>query len=191
MLQIENTIISDDVIEKKFVCDLKQCKGACCVEGDSGAPLEKDEMLLLEKEYSEIEPFLRSEGKKAIAENGKYYIDSEHDHVTMLIDGNECAFTLFDDEGIAACAIEKAFEAGKTNFRKPLSCWLYPIRTKEISEFQAVNYDDWDICKAAVLFGEKHGVPVFEFLKEPLTKKFGEDWYKQLEYFAENSDKIV
>ncbi|MCF6366490.1 MAG: DUF3109 family protein [Bacteroidales bacterium] len=189
MLQIENTIISDDVIEKKFACNLKICKGVCCVEGDSGAPLEKDERELLEKEYSVIKKFLRPQGQKAIDKNGLYYIDEEHDYVTTLVDGKECAFTVFDNEGIAACGIEKAFEAGETKFRKPLSCWLYPVRTKEISNLQAVNYDVWDICKSAVLFGEKHNIFAYKFLKEPLIQKFGKEWYEQLKYFAKNSNK--
>ena len=190
MLQIDNTIISDDVIEKKFACDLKTCKGICCVEGDSGAPLELDERKLLDKEYPIIKNFLRPEGIKALEENGLYYIDDDHDYVTTLIEGKECAFTVFDDEGIAACGIEKAYEAGEIEFRKPLSCWLYPVRTKELSDLEAVNYDVWDICKSAVLFGEKHNILAYKFLKEPLIKKFGKDWYEQLEYFANNSNKI-
>ena len=190
MIQIENTLISDDVIKKKFSCNLKVCKGICCVEGNSGAPLEDDEKELLDSEYHKIEPYLREEGRKAIAKNGKYYTDSEHDIVTMLIDGEECAFTLFDKESIASCAIEKAYFKGKTTFRKPLSCWLYPIRTKKISNLYAVNYDIWDICKSAELFGEEKNILVYKFLKEPLIKKFGKEWYEQLKYFAEKSNKI-
>lgn len=190
MINIENTLISDDVIEKKFACELKKCKGICCIKGDSGAPLEEDEIELLENEYHKIEPYLRKEGRTAIEKNGKYYVDSDHDTVTMLINGKECAFTLFDEENIASCAIEKAFLDGKTTFRKPMSCWLYPIRTKEISDLHAVNYDVWDICKSAVLFGKEQNIPVYVFLKEALIKKFGEDWYMQLKYFAENFNKI-
>ncbi|MCD4792235.1 MAG: DUF3109 family protein [Bacteroidales bacterium] len=186
MIQIENTLISDDIIEKKFACNLKVCKGICCVKGDSGAPLEDDEIILLDKEYHKIEPFLRDEGRKAIAENGIYYIDSEHDTVTMLINDKECAFTLFDEKGIASCAIENAYFKGKTIFRKPMSCWLYPARTKKISDLYAVNYDVWDICRSAELFGEENNIPVYKFLKEPLIKKFGEEWYKQLEFYANN-----
>lgn len=190
MINIKKTLISDDVIEKKFVCNLKVCKGICCVEGDSGAPLEDHEIELLEKEYHKIEAFLRPEGIEAINKNGKYYVDSDHDTVTMLIDGKECAYTLFDKEGIASCAIEKAYFKAKTKFRKPLSCWLYPIRTKEIKDLHAVNYDIWDICKSAVLFGKEQNIPVYVFLKDALIDKFGKEWYKQLKYFAENSNKI-
>lgn len=189
MLQIENTIISDDVIEKKFACNIKECKGICCVEGDSGAPLEIDELELLETEYSKIKEFLRPEGRKAIKDKGLYYVDDELDYVTTLVDNKECAYTVFDEEGIAACGIEKAFFAGKISFRKPLSCWLYPVRTKDLSDLKAVNYDVWDICKSAVIFGEKHNIFAYDFLKEPLLKKFGEEWYKQLKYFAEFSNK--
>jgi len=186
MIQIENTLISDDVVEKKFICDLKTCKGICCVEGDSGAPLEDDEILLLDKEYEKIKPFLRQEGIDAIEAGGKYYVDSEHDTVTQLVDGKECAYTLFNEKGIAECGIEKAWEVGGITFRKPMSCWLYPVRTKEITDLHAVNYDVWDICKSAVLFGERNNVSVYKFLKEPLIKKFGEEWYKQLVFYAEN-----
>jgi len=186
MLQIENTLISDDVIEKKFVCNLKACKGICCVEGDSGAPLEDEERIFLDKEIETIKAFLREEGIKAIEENGLYYIDSEHDYVTTLVNGKECAYAVFEENGTASCGIEKAWFAGKSSFRKPLSCWLYPVRTKKIQNLTAVNYDVWDICKSAVIQGEKLGVPVYKFLKEPLTKKFGKDWYEQLEYYAKH-----
>ena len=189
MLQIENTLISDDLIEKKFVCNLNACKGICCVEGDSGAPLEPDEREFLEKEIEQIKPFLRPEGIKAVEENGLYYIDSEHDYVTTLVKGKECAYAVFEDNGTASCGIEKAYLKGKSSFRKPLSCWLYPVRIKEFKNLTAVNYDVWDICKSAVIQGEKLGVPVYEFLKEPLIKKFGKEWYEQLEYFAEHSGK--
>lgn len=186
MLQIDKTIISDDVIKKKFVCNLKACKGICCVKGDSGAPLEKEEIKLLDLEYDRIKPYLRKEGIEAIEKNGKYYVDSEHDTVTQLINGKECAYTLFNDNGIAACGIEIAWEAGKIKFRKPMSCWLYPIRTKQLHDLHAVNYDVWDICKPAIPFGEKLNVPVYVFLKDSLIKKFGIEWYEQLKFYAEN-----
>ncbi len=186
MIQIENTLISDDLVEKKFVCNLNACKGICCVEGDSGAPLEDEERELLDKEFDKIKPFLRNEGIKAIEKNGKYYIDSEHDYVTTLVNEKECAYAVFEENGTASCGIEKAFLAGKSSFRKPLSCWLYPVRTKKIQNLTAVNYDVWDICKTAVINGEKLGIPVYKFLKEPLIQKFGKEWYEQLKYYAEN-----
>jgi len=186
MLQIEDTLISDDLIEKKFVCNLNGCKGICCVEGDSGAPLEEEERNFLDTEFEEIKSFLRLEGIEAVEKNGKYYIDSEHDYVTTLVKGKECAYAVFEKNGTASCGIEKAYLAGKSSFRKPLSCWLYPVRTKKIQNITAVNYDIWDICKPALIQGEKLGVPVFKFLKEPLIKKFGKEWYEQLEYYAEH-----
>ncbi|NOZ35100.1 MAG: DUF3109 family protein [Chlorobi bacterium] len=190
MIQIEKTLISNDLIEKKFVCNLNACKGICCVEGDSGAPLEEKERTFIDNEFEIIKPFLRKEGVKAIEENGKYYIDSEHDYVTTLVNGKECAYAVFEENGTASCGIEKAFISGKSSLRKPISCWLYPIRIKKIQNLCAVNYDVWDICKKAVINGEKLGVPVYKFLKEPLIKKFGEEWFKQLDYYAENSDNI-
>ena len=186
MLQIEDTLISDDLIEKKFVCNLNGCKGICCVEGDSGAPLEEEERNFLDTEFEEIKPFLRLEGIEAVEKNGKYYIDSEYDYVTTLVNEKECAYAVFEENGTASCGIEKAYLAGKSSFRKPLSCWLYPVRIKKIQNITAVNYDVWDICKPALIQGEKLGVPVFKFLKEPLIKKFGKEWYEQLEYYAEH-----
>ncbi len=189
MIQIENTLLSDDVIETKFLCNLDKCRGACCVEGDSGAPLEKEEREFLDEFYSEIKPYMRPEGIKAVEENGKYYIDEEHEYVTTLIEGQECTFTIFDNDGIAQCSIEKAWIDKKIPFQKPISCYLYPIRVKEYDKLTAVNYDEWDICESACKYGKEKNIQVFKFLKKPLIQKFGKEWYKQLEYFAENHKK--
>jgi len=189
MLQIDKTLISDNLIDIQFACDLKACKGACCIEGDSGAPLEENERKLLDELYPIIKPYLRPEAAKIIEEKGKYYVDDEHEHVTMLVNGNECAYTIFDDDGIAFCGIEKAFLDGKITFRKPISCYLYPVRVKEFTELTAVNYDEWDICKSALTCGKKTKMPVYKFLKEPLSQKFGDDWYKQLEIYAKEYKK--
>ena len=188
MIEIEKTIISRDVIEKKFVCDLTKCKGACCVEGDSGAPLEKEELKILEKDIDKIMPFLRGEGIEAIKAQGVYVIDWDSEYVTPLVNEKECAFAIFE-EGIALCGIEKAFLAGAIKFRKPISCYLYPVRTKKFKDFDAVNYDVWDICKPAVENGKKLNVPVYKFLKEPLSQKYGKDWYKQLRLVADELEK--
>ena len=188
MIEIGKTIISRDVIEKKFVCDLTKCKGICCVEGDSGAPLEKEEVEILEKEIDKILPFLRGEGIEAIKEQGTYVIDWDSEMVTPLINEKECAYAIFED-GIAMCGIEKAFLAGAVKFRKPISCYLYPVRTKKFKDFEAVNYDVWDICKSAVANGKKLGVPVYKFLKEPLSQKYGKEWYKQLILVADELEK--
>ena len=183
MLQIGNTLISLDLIEKHFVCNLTRCKGACCVHGDSGAPLEEDELQLLEEAYPQVRPYLRDVSIKTIEEKGKWQIDSDGDKVTTLVDNKECAFVIFE-KGIATCAIEKAYNEGKINFRKPVSCHLYPVRLTKYSNYVAVNYHIWEICKPAVKSGTKSGVPLFVFLKDALVRKFGEEWYSELELSA-------
>ncbi len=189
MLQIHDIIISDDVIEKKFVCNLQACKGLCCVLGDSGAPVEEEEIEILKKEYQNFKPFMRPEGIKAVEENGFFYTDSEYDTVTMLINGKDCAYTFIDENNIAGCAIEMAFHAGKTTFRKPLSCHLYPVRVKRMKNYTAVNHNEWEICKPATISGEKLGVYVYEFLKDAIISKFGSEFYEQLHYYAKNFNK--
>lgn len=185
MLQIQNTLVSLDVVEKKFCCNLAACKGICCVEGDSGAPLTSDEVNLIEDEYPNFMPYMRPEGIKEVEEQGTWMIDVENDRVTPLINKKECAYAIFED-GTAKCAIEKAYFDGKTSFRKPVSCHLYPIRIKEYEHFTAVNYDQWDICKPALKFGEKNGVYVYEFVKDALIRRFGEDWYEELRIASES-----
>ena len=184
MLQIKDKLISLDVIEKKFCCDLSKCKGACCIEGDSGAPLSIEEVSILEEEIDSIKPFMRVAGRKALDEQGVWVIDFDTEKVTPLINDKECAFVIFD-EGIAKCAIEKAYFEGKTRFRKPVSCHLYPIRTKRFRDFDAVNYDEWTICNPALKKGRKLGVYVYEFVQDSLIRKYGGDWYRELQIAAE------
>jgi len=184
MLQIGNTIFSLDVLEKKFVCDLQNCHGMCCRDGDSGAPLTDDEVVLLEEIFPSIKGFLRPEGLKAVEEQGTSVVDFENDNVTPLISGAECAYTLFEN-GIYSCAIEKAFERGITGFRKPLSCHLFPVRMKRFGDFTAVNYQELSICSAARRRGAAGGVYVYEFLKEPLIRALGEKIYNELCIAAE------
>ncbi len=181
MIQIDDTIISLDVFQKQFVCNLNKCKGICCVEGDSGAPLDEDELPVLEEIYDQVAPYLRDEGKRSIELQGKYVTDIDGDYVTPLIEGKECAYVIFDDAGIAKCAIEKAYEEGKVSYKKPISCHLYPIRLQKLRKYIALNYDEWHICSDACTLGKELKVKVFEFLKEPLIRKFGEDWYFQLQ----------
>ncbi len=188
MIEIGKTIISRDLLDKKFVCDLKKCKGICCVEGDSGAPVEKEEIQKLEKDIEKIFPYLREEGRKVIEEQGVYVIDWDSEYVTPLINNKECAYAVFEDD-IAACGIEKAYLAGATSFRKPISCFLYPVRVKKFNKFDAVNYDRWDICKPAIENGNKLNVPVYQFLEQPLKQKFGEKWYEQLSLVAKELKK--
>lgn len=183
MLQIGSTLVSLDLIEKKFVCNLTRCKGACCVLGDSGAPLDDDELQQLEDAYPNVKPYLREESIKAIEKNGLWQLDSDGDKVTTLVDNKECVFVVFE-KGVAACGIEKAFFDGKVKFRKPVSCHLYPVRLTKYSSFLAVNYHEWDVCKPALKLGNKLEVPLFVFLKEALVRKFGEAWYAELELSA-------
>ena len=188
MLQIGDTIISFDVLEKKFVCDLSICKGDCCVQGDSGAPLSDEEILIIEDNYDKIKPYLNEKGKKVIKKHGIWFADSEGEKVTTLVNNKECAFTVFED-GLAKCGIEIAHNNGDIDFLKPISCHLYPIRVKEYSDFKAVNYNTWDICGSAVRNGNFLDVPIYKFLKEPLIRKFGQEWYKDLEYAAKHFDE--
>ncbi|MBN1649889.1 MAG: DUF3109 family protein [Bacteroidales bacterium] len=192
MLQIDKTILSLDILEKKFLCDLDKCKGACCVLGDSGAPLKSDEAQLLEVIFPSLKPYLRNEGIEAVEKQGAYVIDSDGDMVTPLVDNKECAYAIFEN-GIAKCGIEKAFLDKRIDFQKPVSCHLYPIRVTKYSSFEALNYHQWDVCQPARKLGVKKELPVYVFLKQPLVREYGEDWYKQLELAAEtivnNADK--
>ncbi|RZT91131.1 uncharacterized protein DUF3109 [Ancylomarina subtilis] len=189
MLQIGNAIVSLDVIEKKFICDFGKCKGACCVEGDSGAPLDEDEKAILDEIYPDIKEYLTEKGIEEIEKQGTSVIDADGDLVTPIINDKECVYTVFEN-GLALCGIEKAFLDGKISYRKPISCSLYPIRIQKYPEFDAVNYNKWNICAPARELGFKMGTPVYKFLKEPLIRKYGEDWYKELEYAAENLEEI-
>lgn len=181
MIPIGKTLVSDEVISNRFVCDLKKCKGACCIEGESGAPLEKEELKLIEESYPAVKPFLTADGIKAIEEKGLYLIDDDGDFVTPLIgEGGACAFTVFEN-GIAACGIEKAYNEGKISFRKPVSCHLYPVRITAYKNYDAVNYHEWEICSPACKLGKKLSVPVFRFVKDALIRKYGQAWYDELE----------
>lgn len=181
MIQFENTLLSDDIFEKKFVCDLNACKGICCIEGESGAPLEKEELTILDLIFEDIKPFLRKEGISAIEKQGKYIIDSDGEFVTPLIKGKECAYTVFEKDGTAACGIEKAYLEGKVNFKKPISCHLYPIRVTKLSNGnEALNYNKWKICKSACILGNKLSIKVYQFLKDALIRKYGIKWYEEL-----------
>lgn len=183
MIQIERTLVSFDIFEKKFCCDLAKCKGACCVDGDSGAPLEKDEPRKIREHYDGIRLFMKPEGVKAVEQQGFAVIDQDGDLVTPLIARRECAYAI-EEHGVCWCAIEKAWTCGKSAFRKPLSCRLYPIRIEHYPEFDALNYNKWEICQCARLKGEREGVPLYRFLKEALLDRYGEEWYRQLEYAA-------
>ncbi|MDP4680034.1 MAG: DUF3109 family protein [Cyclobacteriaceae bacterium] len=186
MIIIDNAVLSDDIAEKHFVCDLDKCKGACCVEGDLGAPLEEDELDQLDGSLEAIRPYLSPKGLKEIERQGAYILDEEGDYSTVTVGGRECAFSVYDEKGILKCAIEQAHRDGKTNFLKPISCHLYPIRITKYDNYDALNYDRWDICSAACTLGENLKVAVYKFLKVPLIRKYGKDWYRKLEQAIEN-----
>lgn len=187
MFELKNTIVSNELLEEEFVCNLSACKGACCVAGDAGAPLETAEYESIKKDLDKILPYLSKKGQDAIEHQGAGVEDpfKEDEMVTPLIDGKECAFTIFED-GKAACGIERAWQNGDSSLQKPISCHLYPVRLKKYESFTAVNYDRWDICSEACILGQELQVPVYRFLKDSLIRKFGEDWYRELEAIAES-----
>ncbi len=190
MISIDNTIISDDLNRICFVCDIKKCKGGCCIEGDAGAPLEAHEISIMEDEIEEIKAFMSEPGISEIEKNGVFDYDAWGNYVTPLINHRECAYVYFEDD-IAKCAIEKAWELKKINFRKPVSCHLYPIRIQNYKDFDAVNYHQWGICEKALVNGKRLNVKVYEFLKEPLIRKYGTKWYKELETTYKNLEKKI
>lgn len=185
MIQIDDTIIALDIVLENFLCDLSACKGECCVEGDSGAPLEKHEVEIIEKLLPIIWDDLSPKAQKIIEKEGVAYRDYDGEMVTSIVNGKDCVFTYYDDEGICKCAIEKACREGKTDFYKPVSCHLYPIRLQKYHNFTAVNYHRWKVCKAAVALGNKNGLKIYQFLKEPLIRRFGQAWYDELSLIAD------
>ena len=189
LVEVKDKVVSTQIFERKFVCDLNACKGACCVEGDAGAPLTFEEVDLLEESLQAIKPYMRPEGIAAVEKTGVFYMDEDNEPVTTLVNGAECAFVFFDEQGITKCAVEQAFLDGKTDFKKPISCHLYPIRVKKYTEFEALAYDEWQICAPACACGEKLDVPVFRFLKEPLIRAYGEEFFKELETVNEEIRK--
>jgi len=188
MFQIGNTIVSDEVLEKEFVCNLSACHGQCCIDGDAGAPLDREETQILDDIYNKVKPYLRPEGIESIERQGKWVIGEDQGYETPLIDGKECAYVIFDGK-TALCAIEQAYNNKEINWKKPISCHLYPIRIKEYAQFSAINYHKWYICDDACSLGKELGVTVYQFLKEPLIRKFGEEWYQELDKVAEEWKK--
>lgn len=180
MIQIRDTILSDDIFEEHFICNLTKCKGACCVEGDSGAPLERKEFEQIQSILPEIWDDLSSAAKALIEEQGIAYTDYDGELVTSIINGRECVFTYFDADGTCKCSIERAWREGRIRVQKPVSCHLYPIRLQKLGEYTALNYNRWSICKPAVKLGRSEGVKIYEFLREPLIRRFGEEWYNEV-----------
>ena len=184
MLQIQHTLVSLDLIERYFVCDLDACLGACCIEGDAGAPLSPGESERISEVLPDVEEDLLPRALQEIRDSGVSYTDPDGDLVTQIVDGRDCVFTCYAPGGKCLCALEKAFREGRIAYVKPISCRLYPVRLKEYDGFTAVNMHRWKICRPAETLGRKLGVRAYEFLKGPLTAKFGEEWYAELELTA-------
>ena len=180
LVEIDDKIVSTDLFSEKFVCDLSKCKGACCVKGNGGAPLTGKEVELIEDNLEQIKPFMSEKGIQTIKDEGVYYLDEEDAPATKLIDKKECCFVYFDNSNTAKCSIETAYKSGEIDFNKPQSCHLYPIRIKEFTEFTALNYEEWDICAPACSLGQSLKVPVYKFLKEPITRVFGRSFFDEL-----------
>ncbi len=186
MIEIGKTIVSLDVLESKFCCDLYQCKGACCIEGDSGAPLTTEEAGIIEQLFPDFMEYLSEVNLQEIAKQGFSLIDQDGDLVTPIVGKNECVFTFVDGQGITLCAIERAYFEKNTGFRKPVSCHLFPIRITEYKRFDGVNYEKLKICKAGRACGKSSDLPLWKYLKEPLIRKYGEVWYRELTLVTEN-----
>jgi len=190
MIAIDKTLVSEDLIKRKFVCDLNACKGECCVAGESGAPLDKEELPILDEVLEAVKPYMTAKGLKAVKKHGTWVKDSDGDYTTTLVgEGEECAFVFFDEQKIAKCAIEQAYYEGKISWKKPISCHLYPVRITPYKQYDAVNYHSWSVCKPACECGKKLDVPVYKFLKEPLIRKYGKEWFKQLEQSAKLAEE--
>lgn len=184
MFQLGKTIVSEELFEREFVCNLSACKGECCVDGTAGAPLEEGETKIMQDIYATVKPFLRPEGIAAIEAQGTSVIGEDGGFETPLVNGAECAYVIFDQD-TALCGIEQAYNEGLIKWKKPVSCHLYPIRVREFSDFSAVNYHKWSICDDACSLGKELEVPVYKFVKEALVRKFGAAWYTELEQVAE------
>jgi hypothetical protein len=181
MIEIDDKIISTDILRECFACDLGKCKGICCVEGDAGAPLEIDEVDILEEEYENYAPYMTEQGRREVERQGFMVVDSDGDYTTPLVDNAACAYA-FEENGVTFCAIERAYREGKCSFLKPISCHLYPIRVVQFRNGSyGLNYHRWAVCKSAVECGKKIGLPVYKALKEPIIRRFGESFYKSLE----------
>lgn len=184
MIQIKDTLVSLDLIERYFVCDLDACLGQCCIDGDAGAPLAPGEAEKIAEVLPEVEPDLAPRALGAIREEGASYTDPDGDLVTQIVDGRDCVYTCYAPGGKCLCALEKAYRAGRIPDVKPISCRLYPVRVKRYDSFTAVNMHRWKICRPAETLGRKLGVRAYQFLKGPLIARFGKDWYDELELTA-------
>lgn len=199
IVQIGDVLVSPDIFTEYFCCDLERCKGECCIEGDAGAPVEMDEVMQLEDVLDTVWDDLSAQAQAVIDKQGVVYTDEEGDLVTSIVNGKDCVFTYYDElkfkddftgkdvcvNGCCLCAIEKAYRAGKTQFCKPISCALYPIRVAKLSNgLVGLNYNEWSVCKCAREKGRELKLPLYKFLRGPLIRRFGEEWYEGLEICA-------
>lgn len=184
MIEIKDTVVTLDLFREQFCCDLGACKGACCIEGDAGAPVKLEEVAQIEEAAEIVWDELSPKAQEVIKAQGVVYTDQDGDIVTSIVDNKDCVFTCYDDKGCCYCAIDKAFREGRCKFQKPISCHLYPIRLSRMGSYTAVNYHRWDVCKAATLLGKKLNLPVYKFLKEPLIKAFGQEWWDECDVVA-------
>ncbi|MCM1449686.1 MAG: DUF3109 family protein [Clostridiales bacterium] len=185
MLEIKDTLVSLDLAEQYFCCDIEQCKGECCIEGDAGAPVTEAEAQEIEKRLPLIWDDMSPAARREVEENGVSYIDVEGERVTTIVNGRDCAFSCYAPGGVCICALDKAFREGRSTWRKPISCYLYPVRIDEYPGFTAVNYHRWKICRSAEINGRRLGIRAYQFLKEPLTERFGKEWYDELKLACE------
>ncbi|MDE5625365.1 MAG: DUF3109 family protein [Muribaculaceae bacterium] len=185
MLEIQDTLVTLDLAEEYFCCDLDKCLGACCIEGDAGAPVSLEEIGKLEEVFPEVKADMLPRAVEEVAENGVAYPDADGEMVTTLLDGANCAFCTFAKGGVCLCAIDKAYREGRVAWRKPSSCALYPVRIKQYPTFTAVNYHRWSICRDAIANGRKLGIRLYQFLEGPLTERFGQEWYAELKEACE------
>lgn len=189
MFQIQDTLVSLDVIEKEFCCDLDRCRGCCCVEGDAGAPLEAGEEQAIRESLPVLLPMMSDKARAVVEKDGVAYLDKDGELVTQIVDGKDCVFAQTDHNGWCYCTIEKAFKEGRLPFNKPVSCHLYPLRLKKFPTFTAVEYHRWDICHCARKLGRRLHLPLYQFLKEPICRRFGEDYYEELNTVAQEWKK--
>lgn len=181
MIEIDGKVVSSEIFSRRFVCDVGRCKGTCCYDGDSGAPLEEQELERLVEVFPAVKPYLSDLEREEIERQGLWVTDADGDLVTPIIGGRECVYSNRESDGAWTCAIEKAYRDGKTNWRKPISCHLYPIRVSKRPKFEALNFHEWEVCKPALALGEKLGTPVYKFLRDPIVAKYGEAFYRELE----------
>ena len=203
ILDIDDILVSSDILTENFACDLTKCKGCCCIEGDAGAPVTLDEIAEIEQNLDMVWPHLSATAQAVIDKQGVAYNDPEGELVTSIVNGKDCVFTCYDDitfrdggadetvKNCCLCAYERLFRQGKTQWCKPMSCALYPIREKTLSNnITAITYHRWDVCRDAVEKGRREGIKVYQFLREPLIRRFGKEWYEQLKIAADEVNKM-